>query len=63
MREKTFNQSCRVLQWREAVLRGMMDCRRCCQRRISRNKSLYKFALSVKQKKGTVEAYKRTEMY
>lgn len=45
-----------MLQWREAVFHGTIDFCRCCQRRISRNKSSY-FLFGVKHRRdGIVEA-------
>ena len=56
MHQKTSNQSCCVLQWRETDLHGTMDCCRCRQRRTSITKSLNKFVLSESRKEGFKEA-------
>ena len=48
---KTSNQSRCMLQWREAVFHGTMDCCCSCQRRTSTDKSFYLVVSSKKQKR------------
>ena len=53
---KTSNQSRCMLQWREAVFHGTMDCCCSCQRRTSTDKSFYLVVWSKSRKEGIVEA-------
>ena len=48
---KTSIQSRCMLQWREAVFHGTMDCCCSCQRRTSTDKSFYLVVSSKKQKR------------
>ena len=53
---ETSNQSRCMLQWREAVFHGTMDCCCSCQRRTSTDKSFYLVVWSKSRKEGIVEA-------